>query len=167
MSGIASLTDRADLASRSITIHLDTIPDEQRRAEDEFEAEFAAAVPRLLGALLDAVSMALRNVDKVKLDRSPRMADFVKWTKAAEPALGLEEGVFERAYTENRRDVTDEAFEADPVAVAIADFVRAEHPTGWTGTATELLAALGNRVPEPIRKSRYWPSTIHGLGQRV
>jgi hypothetical protein len=34
--------------------------------------------------LLDAVSAGLRNVAKVKLDRLPRMADFMKWITAAE-----------------------------------------------------------------------------------
>ncbi len=104
LNGINTLTDRADLANRSITLHLGTIPDERRRAEDELWAEFEAVRPRVLGVLLDGVSAALRNIDKVKLDRLPRMADFEKWNKAAESALGLEEGAFERAYT-NPRDV--------------------------------------------------------------
>lgn len=35
----------------------------------------------------------------------------------------------------------------------------AEHPEGWTGTATELLAALNGRATEGVRKSRIWPLT--------
>ena len=82
------------------------------------------------------------------------MADFAKWITAAEPGLGWEPGAFLKVYRENRRDVIESSFEADPVAVAIRDWMTAEHPEGWTGTATELLSALNGRVSEGVRRSR-------------
>ena len=53
------------------------------------------------------------------------------------------------------------------MAVGIKDYIMAEHPAGWTGTATELLAALNGRVAEGVRKSRIWPLTAQALGNRV
>ena len=68
-------------------------PKKHATAEDEIDRRSSSkARPVILGALLDAVSGALRNLDKVKLDRSPRMADLAKWITAAEPALGWEAG---------------------------------------------------------------------------
>jgi hypothetical protein len=49
INGIPHLTDRADLADRSVTIHLSSIPDADRRPEDELLADFAVARPRILG----------------------------------------------------------------------------------------------------------------------
>jgi putative DNA primase/helicase len=167
LNGIPSLTDRADLADRAVTIHLATITEEARDPEDNLMAAFEAKRPLILGALLDAVAGALRNLDKVKLERMPRMADLAKWITAAEPALGWESGRFLTVYRENRRNVTESAFEADAVAVALRDYVSASHPDGWTGTATELLAALNNNVGEGIRKSKLWPLSAQGLGNRV
>ena len=167
LNGIPSLTDRADLADRAITIHLATITEEARDPEDELLAAFEAKRPIILGALLDAVSGALRNLDKMKLERMPRMADLAKWITAAEPALGWESGQFLAAYRENRRDVIETSFEADAVAVAIRDYIIADHPDGWTGTATELLAALNTRVSEGVRKSKLWPLSAQGLGNRI
>jgi hypothetical protein len=92
LNGIPSLTDRTDLADRAVTIHLRAIPEERRRPEDEIAADFAKARPGILGALLDAVSTALRNLAEVKLDRSPRMADFAKWGTAVKSDLGWEPG---------------------------------------------------------------------------
>jgi putative DNA primase/helicase len=167
LNGIPSLTDRPDLADRALTIHLKAIPENERRPEDELLAEFEAARPRIIGALCDAVSAALRNVGKVKLDRSPRMADFVKWITAAESGLGWEAGEFLAAYSENSRAVSETVFEADSVAVAIKNFVTNDHPSGWEGTPTELLAEINNRVAEGIRKARSWPMTAQALGNRI
>jgi putative DNA primase/helicase len=165
VNGISALTDRADLADRSVTIHLQAISEDHRRPEEELWAEFEIARPRILGALFDAVSRALGNIDQVKLDRAPRMADFAKWLTAAEPGLGWEPGAFLAAYSENRHDVSEAAFEADPVAVAILGVVTTEN--GFEGTATELLAKINNITTEGVRKSRYWPQNAAQLGNRV
>ncbi|MBZ0148726.1 MAG: hypothetical protein K8F62_14460 [Pseudorhodoplanes sp.] len=168
LNGIPALTDRADLADRALTIHLAPIAEESRRPEDEFEAEFESVRPFILGALCDAVAGALRHLPNVRLKRSPRMADFVKWISAASPGLGWEAESFMRAYRDNRRDVSEGAFEADPVAVAIRDHAAAVHPDRpWTGTPTELLSALDARVPDSIRRSRLWPLTAQSLGGRI
>jgi putative DNA primase/helicase len=95
------------------------------------------------------------------------MADFVKWITAAESGLGWEPGEFITAYNKNRRDVSDTTFEADSVAVAIRRFVAEEHPAGWEGTPTELLAALNDRVADGTRKARSWPMTAQALGNRI
>jgi putative DNA primase/helicase len=167
LNGIPMLTERADLASRAITIHLKAIPDGDRRPEDELWGEFEAARPRILSALLNAVSAALRHMPHVKLTRAARMADFEKWATAAESCLGCDPGAFQRAYHENRRDISESSFEADPVAVMIRDLVSNEHSEGFTGTATELLAALNARASESVRKLRIWPGTAQGLGNRI
>jgi putative DNA primase/helicase len=167
INGIPHLTDRADLADRSVTIHLSSIPDSQRRPEDDLLADFEKARPRILGALLDAASRALAKVASVRLDRAPRMADFAKWVVAAAASLGWEPGEFFAAYEGNRRDVVEAAFEADAVAVAIWKLLTAEPLEGFQGTATELLAALNNIVSESTRKSRYWPENAAQLGNRV
>ena len=167
INGITHLTDRADLADRSVTIHLAAIPDAERQPEDELLADFEAARPHILGALLDAVSRALANIATVRLDRAPRMADFAKWITAAEPGLGCEPGAFLAAYAGNRRDVVEAAFEADAVAVAIWKMITTDRPEGFQGTATELLTAINNIVPETTRKSRYWPENAAQLGNRI
>jgi putative DNA primase/helicase len=169
LNGIPLLTERADLADRSITIHLRAIPETSRRPEDEIWADFEEARPRLLGALLTAVSAALRNMSSTKLPRSGRMADFEKLVTAAESGLGWEPGRFQEAIRDNRQEISESAFEADSVAVSIAKVVRAEYPDGLAKTATELLLLLNESdlVPDGVRKQRTWPATPQGLGNRI
>jgi putative DNA primase/helicase len=166
LNGIPLLTDRADLADRSITIHLSAIPDAERQPEDELLAGFNDARPSILGALLDAVSAALRNLPTVKLDRPPRMADFAKWTTAAEPGLGWEKGAFLAAYSENRRDVMRGALEADSVGMAI-DQLNPGCAEVFEGTPAELLTAINAITSEPTRRSKYWPQSPAQMGNRL
>src|SRR5262249_14045690 len=132
---------------------------------DELLADFEQSRPRILGALLDAVSRALGNIDAVKLDRAPRMADFAKWVTAAEPGLGWEPGAFLAAYSENQRDVSEAAFEADTVAIAVWKLVPTEGR--FEGTPTELLDAINRYASETTKKARSWPQSAAQLGNRL
>ena len=166
LNGIPALTDRPDLADRAVNIRLRSIPEDERSAEDDFWASWDDDYPKVLGALCVALSAALRNIGSVRLDGSPRLADFAKWLTAAEPGLGWEPGEFMRIYSDNRRNVSDSAFEADAVAIAIRDLM-AERDDAWEGTPTELLNALFNYASESARKMRTWPATAQGLGSRL
>mgnify|MGYP001567769299 FL=1 len=73
INGIDAMIERGDLQDRTIPLVLPQIPSDRRRDEKEFWREFEAARPRLLGAVLDIVSVALGRVDSVRLARSPRM----------------------------------------------------------------------------------------------
>src|SRR5256885_4366942 len=122
---------------------------------------FEAARPYILGALLDAVSTALRNLDAVDLMKRPRMADFARWCVAVEPALNCEAGDFMRAYSNNRLSANDLVLEASPIAAALISF--AEREEQWTGTAAELLEELMRLVgDERLRDG--WPKSAKQLG---
>jgi len=167
LNGIPLLTERADLADRALAIQLRRLTDKEYRPEDEFWAAFEESRPRILGALLDAVSVALRRISAVKLPRVPRMADFAKWVTAAEWGLGWEDGTILKAYDENRRNTRQDTFAADNVAVAIHAFVLERAPRGWEGTPTELFETLNGYVTESTRKAPSWPKTPQALGNRL
>ncbi len=150
LNGITAVPTRPDLLERALIIRVKAISDDARRPEDELWADFDAAAPRILGALLDSVSMALRQFGKKKVKPLPRMADFAKWVVAAEPACPWPEGAFLQAYATNRQGAVEATLDGDPVA----DLVRAIVP--WSGTAKELLAELNDRTPDTITKRKDW-----------
>ena len=121
LNGIDSLSERSDLADRALIFNLPQIPKENRQSEKRFWANFEKVRPRILGALLDAVSMGLRNHKSVKLSSPPRMADFAIWVVACEPALPWPSGSFMEAYLENRSEAVELSLEADCVAVAVRE----------------------------------------------
>jgi len=164
LTAIEDVVTRGDLADRSMQMRLAPIIEERRRPEREIWADFETARPRILGALLDAVAVGLRDLGKTRLDRLPRMADFAVWTTACEGAL-WRRGTFAAAYCANRVEMDETVIEADTVATAVRSLV-AECST-WTGTAQELLAALVAILGEPAAKAKAWPTTPRALSGRL
>src|SRR5918995_5495202 len=88
LNGIDDIATRGDLQERSVLVSLPSIPEDERREESTFWAEFEAVRPRIFGALLSGISAALLNSDDVHLERKPRMADFAIRATAMEGAFG-------------------------------------------------------------------------------
>ena len=119
LNGIDEIAARHDLLDRSLLISTPVIDQDKRRTETALKEAFGNTHPRILGALLDAVSCALRNRESTKLQELPRMADFAIWATAAEPALGLQPGEFMDAYAANRYEAIRLNLEQDSVAETI------------------------------------------------
>jgi len=103
LNSIVNLVTRGDLSQRCITITLPPFEGRARLTEAELDEDFQRLHPRLLGALLDAVSMALRNLPNISAADCPRLLDFSLFMDAAAPALGLPSDYFRNALIENQR----------------------------------------------------------------
>jgi len=166
VNGITDLFTRQDVCDRAIIVKTAVIPPEKRLPEDELRKRWELEKPGILGGLYNAISMALRNVDAIKLDSYPRMADFAKFIVAAEPALPWQPGAFLKAYDNNRMGIIDDAIESDPVATALQKLVQA-HPGGWISTPSDLLTALNQFTPEDIRRLKIWPKLPNSLSGKL
>jgi hypothetical protein len=164
LNGIPELATRADLMSRSLFVTLPPITSRNRLDETTFWARFQSARPRILGALLNAVSAGLRRQKDVVLPVKPRMADFAMWISACEPGCPWPPGHFMRVYEANRRGAVDAVLDGNIVAdtaVAIAP---------WCGTATDFLRALNARAPVEAKHNRDWfkhPRQVRDALQRL
>jgi hypothetical protein len=165
ITGIEEVATRPDLLDRAIVLTLPALAEEQRRPEAELGRAFEAARPRVLGALLDAVSAALRNRAHVQLARLPRMADFAIWATAAEAALGWAPGAFLAAYQGNRSELNSLALEASPVGEALLRLL--EEDGSFEGTAAALLDRLAVQVGEAKTRAQGWPKTPRVLAGQL
>jgi hypothetical protein len=164
LNGIEDIVTRPDLADRAVFLTLEPIPEERRRPEAELWAAFEAERPRILGVLLDAVVEGLKRLSDTHLPKLPRLADFALWATACETAL-WPAGTFWSAYCGNRDEAVEGVIDADPVAAAVRA-VMVER-TEWTGTASDLLGALGEAAGERIAKSKTWPDSARALSGRL
>lgn len=157
MTSIDAGALRGDLAERLLRIDLERIDTTRRRTEAEILESFARDRPRLLGALFDLLADVLDQLPRVDLDELPRMADFARVLRAVDLVTGWDTLA---DFTAMGATMSADVVDADDVATAVVDLVE-RHGT-WSGTATELLAALS---PDPT--PRGWPSRPHVLSARI
>ena len=165
MTGIDDFVVAGDLLDRSLFSTLPAIPPSERRQEDAVLDEFMRLRPRLFGALLDALAMALHNRGRVWTDL-PRMADFYTFVLNAEPALPWPAGSFSESFRENEATAMDVAIEASTIAEPLIQLLDGL-TEDWTGTSSELLSALDNQVSEALRRDRRWPKKAQVLSNHL
>jgi hypothetical protein len=164
LNGIEEVATRGDLLDRAIILYLPTIPEDQRKDEKVFKAEFEQARPQILGALLDSISAALQHLPTTTLSHKPRMADFALWACAAAEACGWTAQDFLGAYQGVREAAHELTLEASPVGLLVRDF--AQHRQQWEGTATALLTELETLAHERVTiqdETTQSPPAGHGV----
>ncbi len=169
LNGITDVATRPDLLDRAVIINLRPIEKSARREEREVFAELEAARPEIMGFLFDAISEGLRTIPNVKLDGLPRMADFARWSVATEQALGGSAGAFMEAYGASQEEAVGQALEASPVAAPLWKFARLYKgpDNAWTGSATDLLEELAQRVDDDAKRAKGWPRAPHALSREL
>lgn len=160
LTGIEELATRGDLLDRCLILQLPRISEDRRRPESDFWREFGAAHGRLLGAVLDAVSVAIRKLPATRIDRLPRMADFALWATAAESGLGLQPDEFLAAYRGNRESVNEVALESSPIAKHVQSLAEAG---GFSGTPGDLLVQITGMATEAEKRGSNWPKNARSL----
>ncbi len=166
VTAIDALVTRDDLADRVLMAQLPEIPAQKRLPQAELNAKVEAARPKILGALLTALSQTLAQLPHTKPDTLPRMADYALFAIASENALGLKEGEFMATFNESREQSRQIVIESSPVGEAIVRLMEAT-PLIWKGTISQLLKDLENHTDEATYRSRYFPKASNMLSRQL
>jgi hypothetical protein len=152
LTSLGELATRGDLMDRAIVVHLPYIPRLKRHFGRKFWHAFEQARPALLGALLDCVSAALRNIQHVQLDAPPRMADFAEWSCAAASSCAwqvqtgdgvhTEASAFLHVYEDNIATAQQTVLDT----VMTPTLLRLVEHGPWRGTHTDLLDVLRTMI---------------------
>jgi hypothetical protein len=161
LNGIEEVASSGDLLDRILLLKLPVIPEQKRRTEKELFGAWELAQPGIFGALLDALSSALANIETTKLERLPRMADMAQWMTAAEPGLGWEPGSFMTSYQGNRVQAFELAVDTSIIGPALLALLPYE------GTFSDLLEKLNTEADEKLSRDREWPKSARGLGGKI
>ncbi len=166
LTSVGEVIARSDLADRAVLVTLASISETRRLPDDEFAVMLETARPRILGALLDAIAAGLRELPAVRLDRLPRMANFIRWTRACEVGL-WEPGSIQAAFDKNMAEAVDGVLEGDPVAMSLLAMLDKQPGRCWKGRGSELLTQLSNWAPEGALRERSWPRNPQTLTSRL
>ena len=167
LTSIEDVVSRGDLFDRAVFLELDPIPKDRRKTEAALAAAWEPVRPRVLGTLLDAVSVGLRRLPDVRLPELPRMADFCLWAEACGPAFGWKPGAFARDYEANRAQVNESALEASIVYPVLRQALADAEDGTWSGTATQLHQWLTDTANERTRKAKAWPGGAKSMSNHL
>jgi hypothetical protein len=165
INGIEELGSRGDLLDRIIPITLPPISETARETESDFWERFNAAAPRILGALCNAVAIALDRIDDIVLDSHIRMADFCEWSVAAAPGLGYSDEEVLKALLRSKTRTTDLALESSSIYIPLVGLLSGKRQK-FEGNASELLRALENELGD-VKPRTGWPTSPRAVGDQL
>jgi len=173
LTGIGFGAVRDDLADRAIRVELSRIADEDRVTDSQLWTRFHQEHPRILGALLDAVCMALRRFEETEeeLGFLPRLADWIVWAEAGVSRFGVPLGELGEAFYHVQGEFDSELLESNPLGGAILLLTRDWQPgESRRYTSKQLLeeleeAAFGGQVN--TRNLMDWPKSPEALVRRL
>lgn len=156
LNGIETITERQDLADRSIVLNLSMITANMRKSKMDLLRLFEDNLPSILAFFCSATAVALRNLSTVNVNNAPRMADFAKWVIAAEEALGFSTGEFLTLYNLNIQEVAKDLIESDPIIYALMQIMSKQKHL--SGPAMKLLPELKGILPLEYAEFVKWPA---------
>jgi len=167
INGIPDLLQRADLASRAISITLDPLPAGERKTERELWHGFDKVAGGIFGLLLDALSEGLRNLGTIQLECLGRMADAIEWASCCAPAFGWEPRQIEAAFMKNQEHINRAITDDDTVAIVLREFM-SSRKTPWEGSSAKLYRQLTALMHDehPHLKQK-WPSGPASFGKHL
>ena len=168
ITAIDALVTRDDLADRVLMAQLPEIPEHKRLPQGKLNEKVESAKPRILGALLTALSRTLAELPNVNPDKLPRMADYAQFAIASEKALGMDSGEFMEVFNESREQSRQVVIESSPLGEAIIRLMENYPiPKSWKGTASQLLKELENHTDDATYRSRFFPKASHSLTRQL
>src|SRR5262249_62434153 len=125
---------RGDIADRTNKIFLQPIEQSSRKDELSFWRDFDAELPKLVGAIMDALVIGLKNLPRTKLTNLPRMADYAVWGTACEPAY-TQPGNLMKAFALARTESVEDVLEASVAAQVLREHLQTKaFATEWKTT---------------------------------
>jgi hypothetical protein len=165
ITAIDALITRDDLADRVLMAQLPEIPEVKRLPQSELNTKVGLAKPKILGALLTALSQTLAQLPNTKPESLPRMADYALFAISSEKALGLKKGEFMKVFNQSREESRQVVIESSPVGEAVVSLM--SKLCDWTGTASQLLEKLKHHTDDTTYRSRYFPHSPNRLSYQL
>ncbi len=148
INGLDVVSRRTDFMQRCVLLELDSITPEKRKTSKEVEAIFRSLLPKILGAIFDAIQKVLA-MDDFDLKTLSRMADFEIWSCKFAKAMDcctVEE--FQKILSDNAQKVIDAVSFGNPTVFAIVEFMcgKAFHEEGVESFYSKCLDILREKA---------------------
>lgn len=141
INGIGVTPTRDDLAERMILIRLQKIPSTKRLTDKELWQNFEAALPEILGAIFNTLSLAMQEIQKSQTSDISRIGDAFVEMLAIAKALGISEEKFRQIFNDNV-EALKQARASSPLVEAIKEFMSTVSSRKYQGKADNVLSKI-------------------------
>ena len=159
-TSINNISNRGDLAERTVILNLPHMPKSERKDDTEFWNAFNEDKSAIFTGILDGIVSGFKHIDSIQLESMPRMAKAAKWITACEQDFGMD-GDFMKALTTNQDMACLDGIDASPAGMALKLFM--EKRERYTGPVTKLLRELERFVDFRQTQLSTWPTTPNAL----
>lgn len=172
LNGIDEISKRQDLVSRTIFIETPRLKPEDKKSENDIWTAFKKDYPYILGSIVNAVSIGLKNKGK-DISSYARMIDFGRFVADCSEALDWEDGYWQTIYSNNQVAGVEQSINSDPFALAVVEMMEqlaTDKLAIWKGTSSDLLTKLADNLPsEDTIYNKAWPkyNQVKGRLRRI
>jgi len=159
INGISAVATRPDLIDR--VIHIDLPKIKKHKTEENLQQEFNNDLPYILGGLLTIFVKTLAALPGIRIEKLPRMADFVLLGEAVHKALQINNS-FNEVFLKNRTESLRRSLESSPVAMAVQELTNSR--SEYSGTIKQLKAILDESYHQ---QGEGWPKSPKGLSEAL
>lgn len=167
LNGITIGNLRPDLASRCVRIETRPIPEDADSDDGSLFARLERDLPKILGFLFSAVSMAIRDQRETKVTPAHRLRDAATMATAAEPELGLKDGEILTAWLQGQANIREDVAGVDPVVEMFTQMLNRIGPGGQiTGSASTIFQkVISHENIFTTKRPPGFPDTAQKLAQ--
>jgi energy-coupling factor transporter ATP-binding protein EcfA2 len=158
----------SDAEERMIFLEFERMTVANIRADDDLMVDLREAHPHILGALLDDMAAALVALDGITTEDTSGYR-FINFAKIFVAMDSVDSPGYIDALNREATEAQIERVFDEPVLVALLRAVATEDGGEWSGTAGELLSAIGRYAPDDAgRPGRaWWPSSPKSLSTHL
>lgn len=165
INGISQPGTKPDLMQRTVLVELEPITKEQRKTEKEIFDNFNKLKPKIIGSIFNIITRAMSFKNTIKLENTPRLADFAIWGEAISRAIGFPENAFLDSLLERQDKQETETADFDPLFTALTSLLSSDELGSIEGTSTFIF----NKIKENVTYGdlKYLPHSPGGLGGKL
>lgn len=161
LNGIPDVAEREDFSSRVVSVHLPRIDSQDRKDDDTYWEEVAKDLPKIMGAVFNAVAKAREKYKETTVEGATRMVSFVKWAKAG---LGDRAKDFERFYNQMQKETSQQLIDYDVFVQSILSMMRDKKH--FQGSVYDLVGSLKTYTPNSVDE-KTMPTKPRGVAERL
>ena len=166
LNGIYDFITQADLAQRSLTIHLLDMAESDRLSERDLEKQLEQDMPEILQGLFELIADIFKHLPDAKVTQPERMLDFVQWLSAMEMVYGDPAGTYQAIYSKCLEEAQLNSLLENALAAAVYLFAD-RLDKFWEGRPSDLLHELNDRAAFSAQRSVDWPKSPESLSKRL